>query len=158
MDQETIDTFLLSQAIDLAATNAAEGQRPFGALLAQGREIVAQTVNTAEKTGDPTDHAEIAAIRTATRLLRSERLDHLTLYASCEPCCMCASAIRWAGLRRVVFALSREQAEEYGFSDVLDAGASRTILDTVSVTHARTLNDAARVPFDTWRTRHVYGD
>jgi guanine deaminase len=155
VDQETIDTFLLSKAIDLAATNVADGQRPFGALLAQGEEIVARAVNTAEKTGDPTDHAEIAAIRTATRLLQSERLDYLTLYASCEPCCMCASAIRWAGLQRVVFAFSREEAEEYGFRDVVGAGVSRAILGAVPVTHARTLNGAARAPFDTWKAHHV---
>jgi len=155
VDQETIDTSLLSKAIDLAATNVADGQRPFGALLARGEEIVAQAANTAERSNDPTDHAEIAAIRTATRLLKSERLDCLTLYTSCEPCCMCASAIRWAGLGRVVFALAREEAEEYGFHDMVAADVSRVILSAVPVTQVGTLGAAARAPFDTWKARQV---
>ena len=155
VDQETTDTSLLSKAIDLAATNAADGQRPFGALLVRGEEIVAQAVNTAERSSDPTDHAEIAAIRTATSLLKSERLAYLTLYTSCEPCCMCASAIRWAGLGRVVFALVREEAEEYGFRDVVGADVSRAILSPISTTHVRTLGAAARAPFDTWRARQM---
>ncbi len=155
VDQETIDTSLLVKAIELASTNVADGQRPFSALLARGDEIVAQAVNSAETSNDPTDHAEIAVIRTGTGLLKSERLDYLTLYISCEPCCMCASAIRWAGIGRVVFALAREEAEEYGFRDVVGADVSRAILSAVPVTHVRTLGGAARAPFDTWKTRHV---
>jgi guanine deaminase len=157
MDQETIDISLLSKAIALAVDNVASGQRPFGALLSRGEDIVALAVNGAARTCDPTEHAEIAAIRAATNLSGSESLDGLTLYASCEPCCMCASAIRWAGIQRVVFALTREEAEEYGFRDVVGAEVSRAILGGAVIVRISALDDAARAPFDGWKARGLSG-
>lgn len=155
VNQVTIDNALLSKAIDLATANVANGQRPFGALLVDGEEIVTQAVNEAARSNDPTDHAEIVAIRHATSLLNADCLDALTLYASCEPCCMCASAILWAGVRRVVFALAREDAHEYGFHDVVGPEISRRLLSAISVTQVRSLDRAAREPFEAWKLRNA---
>lgn len=157
MDQETIDNALLSKAIDLATANVADGQRPFGALLADGEKVLIQAVNEAARSNDPTDHAEIVAIRHATILLKTDRLDSLTLYASCEPCCMCASAIRWAGVRRVVFGLAREDAQEYGFHDPVGPEISRMLLSAVSVTQISSLDHAAKEPFEKWKLRNGSG-
>jgi guanine deaminase len=150
--QAEIDAILLSEAIGLAQSNVVARGRPFGAVVARNDDVLVRAVNLAATSGDPTDHAEVVAIRAATALPHLETLTGLTLYASCEPCCMCASAIRWAGIRRVVFGLQRETAEGYGFRDVVSPDMSRAILNTVDVMHLPSLEELARVPFDAWRS------
>jgi tRNA(Arg) A34 adenosine deaminase TadA len=68
-------------------------------------------------TNDPTAHAEVAAIREACARLGTFRLDGCELYASCEPCLMCLSAIYWARIARLFFAATREDAAQAGFDD-----------------------------------------
>jgi guanine deaminase len=70
-------------------------------------------------TNDPTAHAEILAIRQAASFLKSYDLGECTLYSSCEPCPMCLGAIYWAGIKKVVYACDRVDAELAGFSDKL---------------------------------------
>jgi guanine deaminase len=68
---------------------------------------------------DPTAHAEVLAIRQAASALNTHNLDKCTLYTSCEPCPMCLGAIYWAGIKKVVYACDRNDAEAAGFSDRL---------------------------------------
>jgi len=70
-------------------------------------------------TSDPTAHAEINVIRQAAEKLKTHDLSECTLYSSCEPCPMCLGAIYWAGIKKVVYASDRADAEEAGFSDKL---------------------------------------
>lgn len=107
----------MERAITLAVDNVAAGGGPFGAVLVtpDGREFTG--TNRVTATPDPTAHAEIVAIRAAARALGSADLSGGTLYASCEPCPMCLSAVLWARVDRLVHAATRDDAAEAGFDD-----------------------------------------
>jgi tRNA(Arg) A34 adenosine deaminase TadA len=112
------DKHFITQAIAIAKESVQTGNGgPFGAVITKGGEIVATGTNRVTACNDPTAHAEVVAIREACQKLNHFELKECTLYASCEPCPMCLSAIYWARLKRVVFAAGKEQAERAGFDD-----------------------------------------
>lgn len=100
------DGLYLRRAIELSATGRSRGNRPFGAVIigADGALLAEAWCDTAE-TGDCTSHAEVNAIREAHPRHGRTLLEGATLYSSAEPCVMCAGAIFWSGLRRVVFGI-----------------------------------------------------
>jgi tRNA(Arg) A34 adenosine deaminase TadA len=102
------DLAFLRQAIELARKARNDGRHPFGALIVneQGEMVVAARNNAVRPNGDPTQHAEMLACGQAARLLADAELARCTLYTSTEPCAMCAGAIYWTGIGRVVFALA----------------------------------------------------
>jgi tRNA(Arg) A34 adenosine deaminase TadA len=101
------DLTLLKRAIALAAESRAAGQHPFGALLtdAEGR-VLMEATNGFHPHGDGTAHAERLVATRACIELSPETRAAATLYSSAEPCAMCAGAIYWAGIGRVVYGLS----------------------------------------------------
>lgn len=95
----------LRRAIELSWTARERGNRPFGAVIAMADgKVVEAWCNTSE-TGDCTGHAETTAIRLASPRHGREELAGATIYSSGEPCVMCAGAIFWSGIRRVVFGI-----------------------------------------------------
>jgi tRNA(Arg) A34 adenosine deaminase TadA len=114
-----IDERLLRQAIELAASARERGNHPFGALLAVENSVVLTAENTVNTERNPTGHAETNLIQRAIRELSPEAIAHSTLYTSCEPCAMCVGAIYWAGVRRVVYALSSEELARLAGGDFL---------------------------------------
>jgi tRNA(Arg) A34 adenosine deaminase TadA len=102
------DLAFLRQAIELARSARADGRHPFGALIVnrQGEIVVAARNNAVRPKGEPTQHAEMVACSEAAGLLGEVELARCTLYTSTEPCAMCAGAIYWTGVGRVVFALA----------------------------------------------------
>jgi tRNA(Arg) A34 adenosine deaminase TadA len=111
--------WMLRAAIRLAMENieVSEGG-PFGAIVARGREIAATGVNSVVPLRDPTAHAEILAIRAACREAGSPRLEGHVLYSSCRPCPMCLAAAGWAGIDRIYYALTSQDAAKMGFKDL----------------------------------------
>ena len=108
----------LRHAVALAQEKMQEGAGgPFGAVIVMGQEIIAQGWNQVTSTNDPTAHAEITAIRTATKKIASFSLTGGILYSSCEPCPMCLAAAYWARLDGIVFANTRAEAAAIGFDD-----------------------------------------
>ena len=105
------DVELLRQSIALSAASRREGRHPFAAIVAdaQGRIVASAGNNSMPPQGDPTQHAELAAAALAARALPPDALTDCTLYTSAEPCCMCAGAIYWCGIGRVVYALSEHR-------------------------------------------------
>jgi tRNA(Arg) A34 adenosine deaminase TadA len=102
-----VDLRLLRQAIETARRARAHGNHPFGALLAsESGEVLLEAENTVLTGHDVTGHAETNLIRLASGRLAKEVLAACTLYTSTEPCAMCAGAIYWAGVGRVVYGLS----------------------------------------------------
>lgn len=92
-------------ALKQAEMAAQRGEVPVGAVLTTSEGVIlAQTGNRTEEDADPTAHAEILAIRMAAKLKNSPRLPDCDLYVTLEPCAMCAAAISFARLRRVIFA------------------------------------------------------
>jgi tRNA(Arg) A34 adenosine deaminase TadA len=102
------DLIFLRQAIELARSARQDGRHPFGALIVneRGETVVSARNNAVRPAGDPTRHAEMVACSQAAGLLSEAELARCTLYTSTEPCAMCAGAIYWTGIGRVVFALA----------------------------------------------------
>ena len=103
------DLRYLRYAIMIAERAWQHGNPPFGAILVSSRGwILSEGENTQGATSDCTCHAETNLLREATRRFSRGLLSHSALYTSTEPCPMCAGAIFWSGVGRVVFALSSE--------------------------------------------------
>jgi len=98
-----VDRAHLAAALQIARETQAEGNKPFGAVLvaADGR-VLATGRNAAAQTGDPTSHAELDAVRAVTAADR-DAVAGSTMFASGEPCPMCAAALVWSGVGRIVF-------------------------------------------------------
>lgn len=111
------DRSLLHQAVRLAGKGIDKGGGPFGAIITREGKIISETFNRVVHLNDPTAHAEILAIRQASKILKSHDLSDCTLYTSCEPCPMCLGAIYWAGIKKVVFSSERYDAAKAGFND-----------------------------------------
>jgi tRNA(adenine34) deaminase len=95
----------MGEALAEARRAAAAGEVPVGAVLVEAAsgEILARAHNLVEQDADPTAHAELLAIRAAAARLGAKRLTGADLYVTLEPCPMCAAAISFARLRRVIF-------------------------------------------------------
>ena len=97
----------LARSIELAAAAREHGNHPFGSLFTDGDgNVVLEAENTVLTERDCTAHAEQNLVRAAVARFTPEQLGAYTLYTSTEPCAMCAGAIFWSGIGRVVFALS----------------------------------------------------
>ena len=101
------DRRLLAAAVERARKARAEGNHPFGAVLADAEgEILLEAGNTVVTGRDCAGHAETNLARAASAVYGRDFLRKCTLYTSAEPCAMCAGAIYWSGIGRVVYALS----------------------------------------------------
>jgi guanine deaminase len=110
----------MRRAIALAQEGMDRGQGgPFGSVVVKAGRIVGEGQNRVTSSNDPTAHAEVVAIRAACAALGTFDLAGCEIYASCEPCPMCLSAIYWARLDRIWFANGREDAARIGFDDAL---------------------------------------
>ena len=104
------DGCYLREAIALADTARERGNRPFGALIVTADGcVLASASNANGESGDCTAHAELSAIRLASPLHSRDELAHATLYSSAEPCVMCAGAIFWSAIGRVVYGIDAER-------------------------------------------------
>lgn len=107
----------MQRAIQLSINSVHQGGGPFGAVIVKAGQIVATGNNRVTLNCDPTAHAEIIAIRRACRRLRTFDLSGCELYASCEPCPMCLSAIYWAHIDKIYYANRKTDAQAIGFDD-----------------------------------------
>lgn len=116
MEQRHVE--LIRKTINLAQHNIRHGLGgPFGAIIAKDGIEVSSGCNSVTTGNDPTAHAEIVAIRSACQKLNTWSLKGYDLYSSCEPCPMCLSAAYWAGVNKIWFSASREDAGLVGFDD-----------------------------------------
>jgi tRNA(Arg) A34 adenosine deaminase TadA len=103
----------LRRAIELSEQARRAGDRPFGSVLVgPDGQVLAEDRNTVMTDRDITAHPELKLARWAAAHLDSETARGTTMYTSCQPCPMCASAIERSGIGRVVFGLSREQRDQ----------------------------------------------
>lgn len=97
----------LRTSIQVAQAAREHGNHPFGAILVdENNQVLLQVENTVVTERDCTGHAETNLMRLASKQFSPEKLELCTLYTSTEPCAMCAGAIHWGNVRRVVYALS----------------------------------------------------
>ena len=103
------DTYYMKQALMEAQRAAERGEVPVGAVVVCHDRIIARSHNLTETLNDVTAHAEMQAITAAANYLGGKYLTDCALYVTVEPCVMCAGAIAWSQLGRLVFGASDEK-------------------------------------------------
>lgn len=98
-----MDAFYMKKALQEAEAAAGEGEVPVGAVVVCQDRIIARAHNLTETLHDVTAHAEVQAITAAADYLGGKYLDKCTLYVTVEPCIMCAGALGWSQLARLVY-------------------------------------------------------
>jgi len=149
-----MDNPFMARAIQLSIENVQSGQGgPFGAVIVQDGNIVAEGVNCVTTNNDPTAHAEVVAIREACRKLRSFELKDCELYTSCEPCPMCLGAIYWARLARIYFGNSAADASKIGFDDsAIYRECARSYTER-SIPMVQVMREQALAAFRAWKEK-----
>ena len=99
----TIEHFFMQRAIEEARAAAEEGEIPIGAVVVCGGRIVGKGHNRVEALGDATAHAEMQALTAAMNTLGGKYLPECALYVTVEPCVMCAGALAWSQIGKVVY-------------------------------------------------------
>ena len=108
-DDQAKDEQFMKMALQEARVAFDAGEIPVGAVVVCRDRVIARAHNLTERLGDVTAHAEMQAITSAAASLGGKYLTDCTLYVTLEPCVMCAGAIGWAQLSRVVFGASDEK-------------------------------------------------
>lgn len=103
------DEYFMRKALQQAQVAAEAGEIPVGAIIVANNQIIARAHNQTELLNDVTAHAEILAITAAANYLNSKYLVGCTLYVTLEPCVMCAGALYWSQLEKIVFAAPDEK-------------------------------------------------
>jgi tRNA(Arg) A34 adenosine deaminase TadA len=108
------DAHFLRRSFDVARRSMTHGNHPFGAILVDGSgKVLLEAENGYMPAHDGTAHAERLLATEACRTLPADVLARATMYSSAEPCAMCAGAIYWAGIGRLVYGLSEHRLRDY---------------------------------------------
>lgn len=144
--------------METAVEEALKGVRrndggPFGAVIVKNGNILAKAHNRVLKTNDPTAHAEILAVRKASKILGSFDLSGCEIYSTCEPCPMCMASILWARIKILYYGCTRHDAENIGFDDrrfyaVIDIKDAPHLLKKIQAGREECL-----VPFREWQKK-----
>lgn len=109
------DEYFMKEALKEAHKAFDEDEVPVGAIVVCDNKIIARAHNMTEKLNDVTAHAEMLAITSATNFLGGKYLNECTIYVTLEPCVMCAGALYWSQVKKIVYAASDEKR---GFNSV----------------------------------------
>lgn len=108
-EQTKRDEYFMRLALAEAKSAYEEGEIPVGAVIVAGGKVIARAHNLTETLHDVTAHAEMLAITSAVSLLGGKYLSGCTLYVTVEPCVMCAGALGWSQMSRVVYGATDEK-------------------------------------------------
>ena len=135
------DEYFMNEALKEAQKAFEQGEVPVGAIVVNHNRIIARAYNMTQQLNDVTAHAEMIAVTAASNHLGAKYLSECTLFVTLEPCVMCAAALKWAQLARLVFAAS-DPREGYSclkgqilhkqttvFSGILEERASALLKD-----------------------------
>ena len=147
------DAKFMQQAIDLSIENVANGGGPFGAVIVRDGEVIATGTNRVTANCDPTAHAEVSAIRAACAKLGDFKLSGCTIYSSCEPCPMCLSALYWAGVERIFYGNTKQDAKEIDFDDSFIYDQIALDYSERSIPCINIMRDNALEGFKAWREK-----
>jgi tRNA(Arg) A34 adenosine deaminase TadA len=141
----------MREAIKLSIENQQNGGGPFGAVIVKDGKIIAASSNSVTLDNDPTAHAEINAIRKASKILNSFDLSGCDIYTSCEPCPMCLGAIYWAHIDTIYYGNTREDAKNIGFDDDFIYDEIGLKPDKRKVKAIPVLHSEALLSFEMWK-------
>ena len=152
MDNEQKHKIFLEKVISLAVRNVRlNNNGPFAAAIVKNGKIISYGYNRVTKKNDPTLHAEIDAIRKASLKLKTFDLKGCVIYSSCQPCPMCFSAVYWANIKKIYYAVTKETVSKYGFRDLKIYNELKTGRFTVKMEQID--NDNAVEPFKIWNKK-----
>ncbi|MEI8274104.1 MAG: nucleoside deaminase [Paludibacter sp.] len=140
----------MRKAIALSIENITKGGGPFGAVIVKDGKIVSTGVNRVTSTTDPTAHAEVNAIRKASKKLGTIDLRGCEIYTSCEPCPMCLGAVYWAHLDKMYFGNTKTDAKMIGFDDSFIYDEIELKPENRKVKTIQLLPDEAIKAFENW--------
>jgi len=143
------NNFML-RALELSISSANGTGGPFGCVIVKDDKIIAEGSNKVTFSNDPTAHAEIVAIREACKKLNTFNLSSCDLYASCEPCPMCLSAIYWSRVDNIFYANTREDAKKINFDDSLIYSEILKKNEDRKIPIKQMLRDEALKAFEIW--------
>ncbi|MDF7816691.1 nucleoside deaminase [Runella sp. MFBS21] len=126
---------------------------PFGAIVVREGVVVAKGCNQVTSTNDPTAHAEVVAIREACKKLGNFKLDNCVIYTSCEPCPMCLGAIYWAGIQKIYYACTKDDAAAANFDDAFIYQELDTPKSNRKLPQECCLREEALTVFEQWRQK-----
>ena len=109
MENPFTDEYFMKKALQEAEIAFEKGEVPVGALIVVDNKILARTHNLTELLNDVTAHAEMQAITSAANFIGGKYLKNCTLYVTLEPCQMCAGALYWSQISKIVFGARDEQ-------------------------------------------------
>ena len=138
------------RAIELSIQSAKSKGGPFGCVIVRDNKIIAEGFNQVTANNDPTAHAEIVAIRKACENQNNFFLKGCDLYATCEPCPMCLSAIYWARIDKVYYANTRSDAQKIDFSDALIYEELNKSIKERKIPMNQIMRDEALKAFELW--------
>ena len=141
----------MREALALARAAAERGEVPVGAVAVYEDRIVGRGANARERANDPTAHAELLAIQEAARTLCRWRLTGVTVFATLEPCAMCAGAMVLARIDRLVYAASDPKAGAVG--SLLDLSADARLNHRFSVERGLLADEAGELLRNFFRAR-----
>ena len=141
------------RAIELSISSAKDTGGPFGCVMVKDDKIIAEGSNKVTFSNDPTAHAEIVAIREACKKLNTFNLSGCDLYASCEPCPMCLSAIYWSHIDNIFYANTREDAKKINFDDSLIYSEISKKNEDRKIPIKQMLRDEAIKAFEIWNKK-----
>lgn len=126
---------------------------PFGAVIVKDGKVIAKAHNEVLGKKDPTAHAEMDAIRKASKKLKRFDLSGCELYTTCEPCPMCLAAIYWARIGRIYYGCTRDDAKDAGFDDMkfydlFEKNGSRRGITSKNIDRKECLE-----PFRIWKSK-----
>lgn len=140
----------MRRAIALSLYSVEKGGGPFAAVIVKNDKVIASGMNIVTLVNDPTAHAEIDAIRKASKNIRTYDLSGCEIYTTCEPCPMCLSAIYWAKLDRIYYANTRKDASKIGFMDEFLYREIEKPMDKRKLKVSQHLRDEALIAFEEW--------
>ena len=138
------------RAIELSIQSAKSKGGPFGCVIVRDNKIIAEGFNQVTVNNDPTAHAEIVAIRKACENQNNFFLKGCDLYATCEPCPMCLSAIYWSHINNIYYANTREDAKKINFDDSMIYSEFSKKIEDRKIPIKQMLRDEALKAFEIW--------
>ncbi len=142
----------------LAVEEAQNGIRnnhggPFGVVIVRNGEVIASNHNRVLETNDPTAHAEINAIRDATKKLGRFDLSDCEIYSTCEPCPMCLGVVHWAKMKKMIYGCVQADAAAIGFDDQFIYDVIRGTAKNPQVEMIQTDRNECLKPFKEWKEK-----
>ena len=145
------DLEFLELAISQANKSIQQGGFPAGAIIVKDGKIIGEGISIGNILHDPTSHGETQCVRNACKNIQSSNLSGATLYASMETCAMCLNSSMWAGISRIVFALSKEKLSNlYYGGNYTTQDINKMFLKPIEIVQIKELADKSMEAINKW--------